>query len=65
LLGSSKAATAASPGRQQGLTVRRASKQNSQIMADMGYAETVVIPVTLELTGLDERLCRFLGPDLG
>ena len=34
-------------------------------MADMGNAETVVIPVKLRLTGLDVRLCRVPGPDLG
>jgi len=31
----------------------------------MGNAETVVIPVKLGLTGLDVRLCRVPGPDLG
>ncbi|MGO8903833.1 MAG: hypothetical protein ACLQU5_36655 [Isosphaeraceae bacterium] len=34
-------------------------------MADMENAETVVIPVKLGLTGLDVRLCRVPGPDLG
>ena len=31
----------------------------------MENAETVVIPVKLGLTGLDVRLCRVPGPDLG
>jgi hypothetical protein len=31
----------------------------------MGNAVTVVLPVKLGLTGLDVRLCRVPGPDLG
>ena len=31
----------------------------------MGNAKPVVIPVKLGLPGLDERLCRVPGPDLG
>ena len=55
---------AASRGSRQALAVGRASRQRSQVVADMGNAETVVIPVKLGLTGLDVRHGRVPGHDL-